>query len=184
MTLDKNETDAIDAYLKRRDQMFASEQKLVIREEIEKCLRQHANDRRSTLQLIGALGGVSILALGGLLYTNIEETAKRAASSAVEGSVEKLDTAAEQIEDIRAQAGNTAILINDARIEVRQLIAEVELALGQVKAAEGGVGVASQLVQIIRDLEEIKVQMPQPENASAEIDGAQPLGDRFQGQDK
>ncbi|WP_299044167.1 hypothetical protein [uncultured Tateyamaria sp.] len=179
--MDQQTREEIEKYLERRDEGFVSQQKLAIKEEVEAELAKRDTERRGRLQLIGALGGVSILALGGLAYENIEATAGRAASASVATAVEKVSAAeqklnetAEKFEDLRQQIGNSATLVDDTRVEVRTLLAQVDEALSRVNATQGGVGVGGQLIQIVRDLEEIKLQLAQAERIQPSLPQPQP----------
>ena len=137
-----------------------------IREEIQIYQDKIESDRRTRMQFIAALGGVSLVAILGLAYNSIVNSAEQVSRGAVEEALERVETAEKRLESsakefdaLRAQITNTFDLVEGMKVEIRELVGDVETSLARVKAAEGGVSVANELTRIYRVMFELQTQI-------------------------
>lgn len=163
MTLDPDLKKEIDSFLSERDSNFEARQLLKIRDEIAEHLKKAEEDRRSRLQFISAIGGISLVALVAFVYSEIQTVAKGSATEAVEEPLAQIDeaekrlkAAVEQFEDIREQISTSRQAVELTQQKVQRLLGDVEEALGEVRAAQGGVSIANDLSRIYRRLEQIE----------------------------
>lgn len=153
----------IDELLLERQAGFEAQQLLKIRDEVAAQVKKTEDDRRSRLQFLTAIGGVSLVALVAFAYSEVRSIAEDSATSAVEEPITRvvaaeqtLEGAVDQFDDIRAQIATSQQTVEVTRQRVQRLLGDVEEALGEVRAAQGGVGIANDLSRIYRRLEEIE----------------------------
>lgn len=169
MSVDSELRQHIEAYIVQRDEDFAAKQELMIRQSIESHLEKLEARKRSRLQFLSAIGGVSLIAIVGLAYAQItsvveqaaRETARKEVAGAVqtaEDAVVRLEDAVDQFDNIRLQSSITSDVIKTTQAEVREILGEVNRSLGAIQTAEGGVSIANELARINRELSRLVIQ--------------------------
>ena len=163
MALDPSLKQEIVSFIHERDSNFEARQLLRIRDEIANHAKKAEEDRRSRLQFISAIGGISLVALVAFAYSEIQTVAEGSAREAVKGPLaeiieaeKRLEDAVAQFEDIRQQISTSRQAVELTQRKVQRLLGDVEEALGEVRAAQGGVGIANDLSRIYRRLEQIE----------------------------
>lgn len=163
MTLDPELKKEISSFLSERDTNFEARQLLKIRDEIGEHLKKVEEDRRSRLQFVSAIGGISLVALAAFAYSEIQTIAKGSAHEAVKEPLvqiveaeRRLEEAVDQFEDIRAQISTSKQAVELTQQKVQRLLGDVQEALGEVRAAQGGVSIANDLSRIYRRLEQME----------------------------
>lgn len=169
MSIDSELRQQIETYMVQRDENFTAMQELMIRNSIESHLEKVEAQKRSRLQFLSAIGGVSLIAIVGLAYAQISsvaeqaarETAREEVAGAVqtaEDAVARLQDAVDKFENIRRQSSITSDLIKTTQAEVREILGEVNRSLGAIQTAEGGVSIANELARINRELSFLVIQ--------------------------
>jgi len=153
----------ISSQLEKWERSYSAQQEITIRNKVDEEHQKIERERKSRFQSFLTVGGVSLLAVGTLLFSNIQNVAERAAQDAVQEAVlsvnaakRRLDEAAKEFAALQDSITNSSGAVDDLRVETRELLKEVDRSLGEIRAAEGGIALADNLSEIYRELHQIR----------------------------